>query len=364
MQKYLLSEPLHQLLKRHSSVFPAKRAFQSYVKNVLRSRFSSDSYTDARNRRPTQHQFLVNLIVYLKDKESPFIAKHLGEDWHTMSVDQIARQHIVVAPDDYIAPARSSDTFKLGPTQLAADLFARIHDDGHCRPARFEDIDLLVEQFMLGVGDSYNLDFTPPTDEAKQEGIEKSGFSQQTLSHLFHNAIQYCENSVWIRPDSKQPDRTLISIIAPVREQEYKQFLAGEIDEAEVFSRPPCRQASYIILISMLGHARHNGWLAKGKAKTDLMFMLWRQVGLVSSDVLANGLKLLTFNSTEMNGKRLQGWGFKDTGQKMKRTGFPLMQLELAPGGRKPGDKIARYVWPIVIVFQTLGVNKPIAPNQ
>lgn len=113
----------------------------------------------------------------------------------------------------------------------------------------------------------------------------------------------------------------------------------------------------------MLGHARHNGWLGKSKAKTDLMFMLWRQIGLVSSDVLENGLKFLTFQSTEMNSKRLQGWGFIYTEHRMNRTGFPIMELILSPGGRKPGGAESRFIWPIAIVYQSLGKNKP-APTS
>lgn len=224
MPKYLLSENLHQLLDRHKQVFPTKRGFQNYVKNTLRARFSSDSYSDARNRRPTQYQFLLNLLIYLKETESQFIAQHLGDDWKLKSVEEIAETYIVIAPDDYMAQPRSTDTIKLGPTHLAAELFSRIHDDGLCRPATIDDIEILTKQFAIGVVDSYNLDFTPPSEDAEQEGVEKFGYSHEQLRTTLRNAIKYCSNSVWIRPDLKNPELTLLSWIAPVRDDQYQSF--------------------------------------------------------------------------------------------------------------------------------------------
>lgn len=360
LQRYLLSPRLGQILKTHSNVFPTKRGMQYYVKSVLRSRFSSDFYSDARNGRPTQYQFLYNLLLYLRDQEQEFISLHLQEDWQNLTPEQLAQQHICGAPEDYTPAPRNSDTFKLGPTKLAAELFSRIHDDGKCRPAQTSDIEPLVKQFAIGVGDSFNLDFLPPATEANEEGFRQSGLSSHQISKMLADAIKYCSNSVWIRHDETHPERSLLSMLAPVRPSHYQLFRDGRFDEAELFTCPPCQHSNHIVLIAMLGHARQASCLAKHKSKADLMFMLWRQIGLVSNDIMKNGLSLLTFESTDQNSKRLTSWGFAPTGTRMKRTNLPLVEMRL-PTRDNQGDSTAhRYIWPLTIVYQTLGQNRPV----
>lgn len=360
LQRYLLSPHLRQILERHSAVFPTKRGMQHYVKSVLRSRFSSDFYSDARNGRPTQYQFLCNLLLYLRDKEHQFISIHLQEDWQSLTPEQLAKLHICDAPEDYTLAPRSSDTFKLGPTKLAAELFSRIHGDGNCRPAKPSDIEPLVQQFAIGVGDSFNLDFLPPANEANDEGFQRSGLSPEQVGMMLDNAIQYCSNSVWIRHDETHPERMLLSMLAPVRLLHYQMFREGRIDEAELFTLPPCQHSNHIVLIAMLGHARQASWLVKHKAKADLMFMLWRQIGLVSNDVMQNGLNLLTFESTDQNSKRLASWGFAPTGTRMKRTDLPLVEMRLTTRDNQGDSTAHRYIWPLTIVYQTLGQNRPV----
>jgi hypothetical protein len=361
MQRYLLSESVTQLLDSHKGIFPTKRGFQAYIKQVLRARFSSDFYSDARNGRPTQRLFLVNLLLYLRDQEGEFIKERLGEDWQEWSVEKLTSRHIRQASEEHEQrPKKNADAFRLNPTCIAAEMFSRIHDDGPCRPATMNDIETLVHQFALGVGDAFNPDHLPPVKESVEEGFRRTSFDSHMMATFLRNAIQYCGNSVWIRPHVTDPLKTLFTITLPVSEAVYEQFRQGIIDEAEIVLSAPCKQSDRVIVVAMLGYSRYANWLAKAKAKADLTFMVWRQIGLVTTDALKNGVRILVFQSTEANGKRIRSWGFNNSGNRMKRTGFPIFELPLMPEDNKGLNRLAPSLWSIILVYQAIARARPI----
>ena len=302
---YVFKAEIYDLLDLHKGYRVGRDALREWVKDRFNGSFKNDYHSDTRARRPVPRVFLVYLLVWLKECSS-FDQECLGADWSSLTPMQLAETYTTPVPNGHDFKPKREDLIIKGPLAVASDLFTKIHYEGKPRPARQSDAEQLALVMAVAAGDLDCEDHLAPPDVAREIGLELMGMSLPELTEFMRGCISYCADSIWLREHSEK-GKWLMTQVIPLHDEDYLAYRDGNLADASIIRKTPCENSKNLLLWGLAGDAR-NG--KRPKAVKDLMFMMLRQIGLLSPPIQEHGINLLSFYYAGSNLRQTIGMGF------------------------------------------------------